>query len=190
MTKSNHEPLILLCLLLATFSKNGHASSLRHWLPLASRAHTVLIFLLTHSPFCVFHLISPTLYHWVALGLRPWTLSWSPFTCDLGQAHGSQPFFYTEGPKFISLPPNSPLLKIPTWMFKSHLKLTMSKPNSPLPFQKYRTFSSQSSLSQLITAQHHLTSRSGHKPGSPPWFLPPITPHPTLRNLPDLFYFF
>lgn len=123
--KSNDQSLILVFILLATFNKDGHPSSLRCLLHLTSRPHTLLVFLLMYCSFCMFHLIPPTLQHWAAPGLRPQTFPVDTHWHVISSSLMAFNHFYTEGPKFISPAPTSPLLQIPTWIFKSHFELTM-----------------------------------------------------------------
>ena len=106
----------------AAFNKDGQGSSLRCLLCLTSRAHSLLVFLLcvpSHLP------ISAALDC-----LSPWATSTDAYSCVISPKLRAFNHFYTEGPKFVSPAPRPPWFKISTWMFKHHLKLTMSKSNS------------------------------------------------------------
>lgn len=146
IAKSNDQSLILWFVLLATFNKGGHPSSLRCLLHLASRTHTLLVFPLIPYFFCMFYLIPPTLQHGVTPGLSPQTLSIDAHWHAISSSLMAFNHFYTEGPKFISPAATSPLLKVPTWMLKSHFKLTMFKSRLSPAFQKNKTISPHSLL--------------------------------------------
>ena len=127
----------------------------------------------------MFHLISPTLQHW-ASGISPQTFSIGTHSHKILSSLMAFKHFYTERPKMISPGSTSPLLKIPTWMFKSHLKLTMSKSNSTPPFQKNETFSSLIfSTSVNNTTPSFQLPRP--QPGSRPWLLS-LSQHPLILS--------
>lgn len=119
---------------LATFNKDGHASSLRRLLHLASRAHALLVLLLSHCPFFCVLLISQLCGIGLPSGLGPQTPSSVTHSHVILSSLMHFNHVYTGGKKFISLAPTS-LLKIPTWMLKIHLKLPMSNQTQLLPLR-------------------------------------------------------